>query len=66
MHARVAVVKAGKADLFAKLGSSYGKTFTVSGSRYTLEAFISPGASGPSPAFLGAGTVVIANFASGR
>jgi hypothetical protein len=62
----IAVVKAGKADLFAKLSSSYGKTFTVRGSKYTLEAFIGPGASGPSPAFLGAGTAVIANYASGR
>jgi hypothetical protein len=62
----IAVVKAGKSDLFAKLTSSYGKTFTVKGSKYTLQAFISPGASGPSPAFLGAGTAVIASYASGR
>jgi hypothetical protein len=62
----IAVVKAGKADLFAKLSSSYGKTVTVKGSKYTLQAFISPGASGPSPVFLGAGTAVIANYASGR
>jgi hypothetical protein len=62
----IAVVKAGKADLFAKLSSSYGKTVSVKGSKYTLQAFISPGASGPSPVFLGAGTAVIANYASGR
>jgi hypothetical protein len=62
----IAVVKAGKADLFAKLSSSYGKTVSVNGSKYTLQAFISPGASGPSPVFLGAGTAVIANYASGR
>jgi hypothetical protein len=62
----IAVVKAGKADLFAKLSSSYGKTVSVRGSKYTLQAFISPGASGPSPVFLGAGTAVIANYASGR
>jgi hypothetical protein len=61
-----AVVKAGKADLFAKLHSSYGKTFSVSGSSYKLEGFISPGASGVSPVFLGAGTAVVASFASGR
>jgi hypothetical protein len=62
----IAVVKAGKADLFAKLAKSVGKTFKVNGSSYQLNDFFGPGASGYSPAFVGAKTAVLAVFATGR
>lgn len=62
----IAVGKAGKKYMFANLSRSYGKTFSVKGTRYQVEMFISVGASGPAPAFVGAGTVVAAQYASGR
>jgi hypothetical protein len=62
----IAVVKAGKADLFARLAKSVGKTFKVQGASYQLTHFFGQGASGYSPAFVGAKTAVLAVFVSGR
>lgn len=61
----IAVGKAGKSYMFANLGKSYGKTFTAQHMRYKVEEFVFIAASGPSPAFVGAGTVVAAQYASG-
>jgi hypothetical protein len=62
----IAIVKAGKADLFSKLSKSLGKKFRAQSATYTLEGFVGQGASGVAPAFIGANTAVIASFASGR
>ena len=61
----IAVAKAGKKYMFSSLGKSYGKTFAVLGVTYKVEEFIFVGASGPSPGFVGAGTVVAAQYPSG-
>jgi hypothetical protein len=62
----IAVAKAGKKYMFANLSKSYGKTFSVQGTGYQVEEFIFVGAAGPSPGFVGAGTVIAASYASGR
>ena len=62
----IAVGKAGKKYMFSNLQKSYGKTFSVDGTTYKVEEFIFVGASGPSPGFVGADTVVAASYPSGR
>jgi hypothetical protein len=62
----IAVGKAGRKYMFAALGKSFGLTFPVEGASYKVEEFIFPAASGPAPGFVGADTVVAAQFASGR
>lgn len=62
----IAVGKAGKKYMFSKLSKSYGKTFSVKGTKYKVEEFIFVGASGPAPAFVGADTVIAASYPSGR
>lgn len=62
----VAVGEAGKKYMFSKLSESYGTAFHVHGAKYTVEQFIFRGASGPAPAFVGAKTIVAAQYASGR
>lgn len=62
----IAVGKAGKKYMFSNLPKSYGKIFLVKGTKYQVERFIFVGASGPSPGFVGAGTVVAASYPSGR
>ena len=61
----IAVGKAGTKYMFARLGKSYGKTFSVKGTRYGVQEFIFVAASGPAPGFVGAGTVVAAQYPSG-
>jgi hypothetical protein len=61
-----AVLKAGKRDMFAKLHSSNGKKLTVRGTTYTVREFIALGASGPTPAFVGDGSAIVAEYATGR
>ncbi len=61
----IAVGKAGRRYMFAQLNKSYGKTFSVQGTKYRVEQFIFVAASGPAPGFVGAGTVVAAQYASG-
>jgi hypothetical protein len=62
----IAIVKAGKSDLFSKLFKSEGKKFNVQGTSYTLYGFIGEGASGVTPAFVGANTAVLASYATTR
>jgi hypothetical protein len=62
----IAVGKAGKKYMFANLSKSYGKTFKVQGTTYTVDEFIFVGASGPAPGFVGDDTVIAASYASGR
>ncbi len=61
----IAVGKAGTKYMFARLGKSYGKTFSVKGTRYGVEEFIFVAASGPALGFVGAGTVIAAQYPSG-
>ena len=61
----IAVAKAGKKYMFSNLRKSYGKQFAVLGTTYKVEEFVFVGASGPSPGFVGAGTVVAAQYPSG-
>jgi hypothetical protein len=51
--------------MFAQLRESYGRTFSGGGSLYKVEKFIFPAASGHSPGFVGANTVVAAQNPSG-
>jgi hypothetical protein len=62
----IAVVKAGRSDLFAKLRTSLGTTFRVQGASYRLNGFVGDGTPGLTPAFVGARTVVLAVFVSAR
>lgn len=62
----IAVGRAGRKYISSNLRASYGKTFSVQGTTYTVEEFVFVAASGPAPAFVGAGTVVAAQYASGR
>ena len=61
----IAVARAGKNYMFSNLRKSYGKTFSVQGTSYKVEEFIFVAASGPSPGFVGADTVVAAQYPSG-
>ncbi len=61
----IAVGKAGKKYMASNLRKSYGKTFSVRGTTYKVEEFIFVAASGPSPGFVGADTVVAAQYPSG-
>ena len=61
----IAVGRAGRRYMFSRLRKSYGKTFSVQGTTYKVEEFIFLAASGPSPGFVGADTVVAAQYPTG-
>jgi hypothetical protein len=46
--------------------SSNGKKLTVRGTTYTVREFIALGASGLTPAFVGDGSAIVAEYATGR
>jgi hypothetical protein len=62
----VAVAKAFRKDFYAQLSKKAGAKKTVRGTNYELKKFLATGGAGFSPGMVGGGTVVVAQYASGR